>query len=351
MVCTENLLKYYRLPEKALSYIFYKNGYFVASKPWLFIVGSIVLFLITGSGMFRMQAEKPEDVWNLYFPEGNPASEGYMKLSNDFPSHSGDNYWPFQDTGEMVSLNALFLIEADKSNLSEVIRSVRQSCELVKSFSAKINGKDYMYRNVCAMQPDFIGHFCTFPTICEDLERKPNVLCDENIYKLEANFVYDHTVLIDSHKCEPLREIVATPAIRLNWFFNKDTLPKRRLSEDYIRQVFNDLYEKSQKEFRGTVYLFSTVVQFDEYHSIVQSDSPFMGVTIGMMTVFSILVSLKVPGFLNSRSILALAGVVATCFAIGSTLGVLALLGIPFIEVAFLTPFIMLGECAWRVVW
>merc|ERR550532_2674501 len=62
-----------------------------------------------------------------------------------------------------------------------------------------------------------------------------------------------------------------------------------------------------------------------------------------MMTIFSILVSLKVPGFLTSRSILALAGVVATCFAIGSTLGVLAFLGIPFIEVAFLTPFIMLG--------
>ena len=345
MINSATLLKYYRFPERALSYLFYKNGFYVASCPWPFIVASLLLFFVTSAGMLQIQTEKPEDIWHLYFPKGSPATEGSYRLEQDFPSHSSDNYWPFQDTGDVLSLNALFLVEKDHINFTQVLKNVRTSCDLVQSFVTEIDGQRLSYQQVCAIQQQASGPGCVTPELCSDLQGNSlkGGICENEAYKMESNFIINQTTYEQSAECSSGSKIINTEAIRLNWFFRKDTKQQRRTSEDFIRKVFDKLFEEKEK-FEGTVHLFSLVVQFDEYHSIVKKDSPFVGVTVALMTVFSVTVSLKIPGFLKSRSILAFSGVATTCLAIGSTIGVLAVLGVPFIEVAFLTPFIMLGQ-------
>ena len=342
MFTRSTFAKYYHLPEKAFSFFFYKNGCFVASYPWVFIAGSVFLFFVTAVGVLRMQTEKPEDVWNIYFPRGKPATEGSRKLKNDFSSHSDNNYWSYQDTGEIVSLNSLFLMHED-TLLPEILKYINQSCYLVGSFEAQIKNKAVSYEQVCAIYHSRESD-CVQPSICRYVQHNTDSLCLREEFLVEAVFPANRVVFKNNQDCFQGKEIVSAAAFRLIWFFQKETKQQRRTSEEWIRQMFEKFYQYKQDNFKYPTHLFSMVVQFDEYHSIVETDAPFVAITIIMMTVFSVGVSLKYPGFLQSRSILALAGVVTTCLAVGSTLGLLAFFNVPFIEVAFLTPFIMLGE-------
>ncbi|XP_075260889.1 patched domain-containing protein 3-like isoform X3 [Convolutriloba macropyga] len=342
----------FAIPEKALSRKFGQWGYFVAQNAWLFIITTGLLGCCSSIGFFWLQTEKDIDVFDIYFPRNGRITQGLKSMRADFPDTSDMNYFPWQDNGEYLTLSIIIwdpkVGSKDIISNENVKTDIGKICEWVQSYSIrdqKLN-KTLTYKDVCAIdglsQLDESGESqCLLPEFCQvtDWNTEKGVLkfYSESILQMVNEPKYTKKGEFD--------DVVMTQSgisARLIFFLKKANESQLAGSYSWVRRCFNDLHVMVKKLNSANYALYSLRIQLDEWGSVFERDSKLFALAVIFLVGFSVIASSSLD-CLTSRSLLALAAILSTILAIVTGIAVLSIAGIPLIQVAFLTPFIILG--------
>lgn len=80
----------YTAHDRKIAHLFGRYGRLIARHPWIVIICSIVLSLLLGIGLLRLEFE--HDLETQYLPENNEASVDREILRNVFKSLNHDNF-------------------------------------------------------------------------------------------------------------------------------------------------------------------------------------------------------------------------------------------------------------------
>ena len=343
---------FFAIPEKALSRKFGQWGYFVAQNAWLFIITTGLLGCFSSIGFFWLQTEKDIDVFDIYFPRNGRITKGLKQMREDFPDTSDTNYFAWQDNGEYLTLSILIWDPLKGSRdvvlNSAVKKDIHKICDWVQDYSAysPSMNKTLTYTDVCAI--DGINQEykqCLLPELCRvaewDTEKGELKYFSESILQMFSDPKFTKKNGLGNN-------VVITrggQSARLIFFLKKANETQLAESHFWVRQCFEDLHVMVKKLESANYALYSLRIQLDEWGSVFERDSKLFALAVIFLVGFSVIASSSLD-CLTSRSLLALAAILSTILAIVTGISVLSVAGVPLIQVAFLTPFIILGKCA-----
>ena len=351
--------QYLSTPERILSEGFGKWGYFVARNAWRFILTTGCFGIFSSIGLFWLSTEKDINVFDIYFPRNGRVTKSLKEMKDVFPDTSDTNYFPWQDNGEYVTLSIIFWdAQGDKKDVvaNEGVRNdVEKICNFVTKFEVRVEefNKTLTYKDVCAVDGmAAMGIYgkkneCLLPELCRTVGKQTKGV---NKWKIPDGITYQDESILQMFS-EPVWKqqgikvtvLKGGKSGRIIFFLRKASPDQLKDSYSWVRPCFEELHVMVKNLKSAKFALYSLRIQLDEWGSVFGKDAKLFALAIIFLVGFSVVASSSLD-CLTSRSLLALAGILSTILAIVSGISILSLLGIPLIQVAFITPFIILGK-------
>ena len=345
-------------PERILSEGFGKWGYFVARNAWRFILTTGCFGILSSIGLFWLSTEKDIDVFDIYFPRNGRVTKNLKEMKDVFPDTSDTNYFPWQDNGEYVTLSIIFWdAQGSVKDVVEnegVQKDVEKICDFVTKFEVHLDesNRTLGYKDVCAVDGmATVGIYgkknqCLLPELCRTVGSRSR----SNKWKIPGGISYQDESILQMFsdpvwKKKGLKVEVSKggKSGRVIFFLRKANPDQLRDSYSWVRPCFEELHVMVKNLKSAKFALYSLRIQLDEWGSVFEKDAKLFALAVIFLVGFSVVASSSLD-CLTSRSLLALAGILSTILAIVSGISILSVMGIPLIQVAFITPFIILGE-------
>ncbi|XP_071953550.1 patched domain-containing protein 3-like [Antedon mediterranea] len=323
--------------EKALKRFFAFYGRFLARHPILFIAGSLVLAIGLGSGLRHVYVE--DDAEFLYTPDNGPAKEEKRIIESIFGNHTGEGAPISRRTSEVATARIIVISKSSDGVLEkEPFEEILRLDNKVKDITIQDGDKYYTFDNICAKKWN-----------SQSCESKSNVL---TLYGFDANNLnttrigYPFAMRKDGAPYFIGNEIsgvelkdefvLKATAMQLSYSIQGE----EDMTEDWL-DAFIDEFEGMNTEFLD-VYVYTTHsldVALSRESKAVRNQ---FSIAFTLLMGFSVLSCLRLDCVLNKPT-LAIAGVLSACLAILSGFGLIALCGVPVIDISSSAPYFIIS--------
>ncbi|XP_060072048.1 patched domain-containing protein 3-like [Ylistrum balloti] len=329
-----SIAKFYKQHEERLGRVFEIYGRLVSRYPVIIITVCIALnCAVFGFGVFHLESETDTEV--LYTPRGARAYDDKARLDKLFTDKSGSNFFPRGITGLNKECHVIVQTK-DGSNIltPSYLDEVKRVDTFVRNINQTKNGTISTFSEVCALRNGHCvvsGDFLFTANFMEHLLMK-NVtfpIFSRNV--ISTNFG-------DIQSSNGTLEF--SSMIFLRYYLRQDTKEALRRSADW-EKIFVDAMTSFDSPIISVAYAAS-ISKDEELSKNISGDLKFFCLTILIMLVYA---SCATSGgnCVSERQNLGRASVLATCLAIASSLGLLSVIGIKYVEIVGIMPFLVLG--------
>ncbi|KAK3767199.1 hypothetical protein RRG08_018069 [Elysia crispata] len=316
---------------------FYNYGYFLACHPIWFLVVPMIVCAALSVGILTLNPEVDSEA--LYAPMNSRAIQDRDVMEENFPDQSGYNYYPFSKNRLTPEMDVIFRSREPMTIFNaDVLAELKTLCDDVRSITVSDKGQVYTYTDLCAKTDGdcyLDGGF---------------LLTSSFQYALAlGNVTYPRWRPVD----QPidLRRSVggvtvaagilkSANAIMLRFPLRSDTPEMRRLSLklelEYL--LFMENVNRSKVE---VAFSASRSIE-DEVDKSTAGDTMLMALTFAMMITYASLASTG-GDCVSTRALLANAGVLATVLGIFAAFGFISAIGVRFVNIVSVMPFLALG--------
>ncbi|KAK3100784.1 hypothetical protein FSP39_025281 [Pinctada imbricata] len=323
--------------EEWIGNIFGKYGEFVAKgkgKPWIILSVCIIVNIGLMAGLLKL--ESVSDIEELYAPQNSEASKNRKELKDLFPNqvHQYFNRHAMSDFG----LYGEIIIRAE--NDANIINS---------STIDKIRNIDRKVRTEIIVN-DESGKKLNFSDLCAVFEPRGCIVDGEVIFDPRfsthirnityPNFLNERIAGLFGNLKMEAGIIQHASMVKLRYNLRDDNLAS--LSKDWEKQ-FEQKVSSFSEPGLDIAFIHSNS-RNTELASSTTEDIKYFSVTFTLMITYASLASIGLN--MNTvawRPLLSLAGVLATILAIGSALGFASLIGIKFVSIVGVMPFLVIG--------
>ncbi|KAL5013070.1 hypothetical protein ScPMuIL_011621 [Solemya velum] len=322
------LYKCYGYVDGFLGTQFAKYGRLVARNPWKITIGSVLINVLLGFGLFRLEVES--DALYLFTPLNNRASRDKAQMQQLFPETPTNFYmhtmtW-FGRFGEVIIRD-----RNNKNILSErMFNLTGDLVDYIKEWNVTLdNGTVLNYDGVCARRQGQCvvnGESIFLPPIKHALIQG------------EATFpLYERVYL---------RDVLGNPTVADEIVSSAETIKLRFYTrEDEYGKQWEQGFRKALERYESTeievAYAYSDSLD-DEVNANIRGDTMIFVGTIALMMAFASLSTIG-GNCLTDRSHLGRVGVFTAVFAIVGAFGLVSAAGMTFVSIVGVAPFLVIG--------
>ncbi|XP_060597853.1 patched domain-containing protein 3-like [Ruditapes philippinarum] len=335
----------YETVERKIGSVFAKYGRFVSHHAWKIIVATIIINGALGIGMMKLQSNT--DAGDVYLPQGTQARKDKDRVESIFPDLSGSNYNSLHVTVPRQYFAGI-IVKSKTSNLLNrpVLEEIKALSELIQNIvTTDSDGSTINFSDVCAISnsqcslggelfwdPDFLtavdNNVVTYPEFNSTTKGTQNYARD-----VGGSLSFDGTGQY------------LTKVIYLTIVFN-------------IRTDGDQYKKKGDKwvdAFRVRLESFSSSnidIAYGHHNSLdeeldknVSGDIALFAATISLMITYACVacLSARFTDQVGQRMWLGFAGILAAGFAIVSSFGLCAAIGVEFVSIVGVVPFLVIG--------
>lgn len=325
---------FYARHEERLGRVFEMYGRQVSRYPLVIIcVCLFVNCLLLGLGAMYMDVETDTEV--LYTPMDAQVYHDKEKLDKLFPDKSGSNFY----ARGIVGLNKdchVIVQTKDGSNLltPDLITEVKRVDSFVRNISTTQNRTLSSFSGVCALRNrDCVvsGDFVFTKTFLTHVVGKNVSFPIFSRRIISGNF---GNVRTTSGKLE------FASMLLLRYYLRQDTPEVLARSAEWER-AFIAAMATFDSETISVAYTAS-ISKDEELSKNISGDLKFFGLTMLIMLIYATFAT-SGGNWVSERQNLGRASVLATCLAIAASFGFVSLIGVKYVEIAGIMPFLVLG--------
>ncbi|XP_012938836.1 patched domain-containing protein 3 [Aplysia californica] len=316
---------------------FYKYGHFLGSHPAPFLV--LPLLICSGLAVGFLFYNPETDVEKLYAPMDSRAVKDRSRVEAAFPDLSGTNFDPFSTNRLIAQAVTIFRSRNEHAIFTEeVIEELSNFYDSVWEIRIQDDGKNYTYNDLCAVKDGvcavdgaflFSAFFkgmlsmnaVTFP-VWSGIEAM-----DLQLYFSDVNVSRDGI-------------LQAAGSYKMAFPLRTDTEKLERLSL---------AWELAYIDFMSTVNLTTVDISYAVSQSLnleldkgTSGDIFYFSLTFTIMITYASIVS-SGGDCVSTRALLANAGVVAALLGTLGAFGLITLIGVRFVNIVGVMPFLTLG--------
>ncbi len=322
--------------------IFAWYGRLVSRHPWGFVFVPLVISGLLAMGLFNLEYEDRLDV--LYTPIGSQASKDGERLSQVFPDSTADNFYYHQQVSQPKYAEVIITRKdareknrssscADEDNvLSPVAQEeIWRLDNVIRNISVEQDGVHYKYEEVCAIRDGA----CAVDGQQQLLKNTSNGA----FYSVSSDVISGrrHPVLSGVYGTDGS----CSKALRLRYNLIRNSTMQKDLSIRW-EEAFVSHIRNFESPIIAIGYRASKSLDIELREHVVD-DIQFIVFSVLAMLVFATIIGSGVNCVTNHMT-LAYAGVFAALLAIVSAFGCLSLLGLKFVNLCGVMPFLVLGK-------
>ena len=321
--------------------IFAWYGRVVARYPVAFVLVPMVTCGLLGLGLLTLEYET--DVETLYAPLDSAALADQRTLRDLYPDQSASNFYqhqqvsnplfaeimvrapdpgPLDVTGDMDNRSSTNVLTTPRhKHILDLYDVIRYNVSFV------LKGRVYTYGDVCAIR----GGACIV-----DGEEPLRDSC------ISPNDSARHAPFLSGLSFEG--PCVAARTLKLRFNLRNNDSSYHHLSIEWEKQFLKTMknYELVDLELR---YVASESLDLESHEHVVQ-DAKFLVFAILAMLIFAVFIG-SGGNCVTNHVTLAFAGVCAALMAILGAFGLLSFMGIKFVNLCGVMPFLILGETSY----
>lgn len=312
--------------EDRIARIFGMYGKFLERHPVKILVISITVNCLLGLGMLRLEVESGAE--RLYTPVNSQASKDRSFLENIYPSSS--EFYAHKETADFAEV---LILTKDRGNMltSTFLDDVTSVDEFVRnSISITQSGTVYKFSDVCAKQ----SSACV---VSGDI-----VLSSEFKQMMLANNItypeFNQTSISSLFASPSASNGVLTSAIGLKLTYYLRSSYSEQWEKEFVKTIPNAVVNISE-----LAYSYSDALD-NELEENIGGDILFYSLTMTFMMTYACIATSRLNGnCIADRSLLGQAGVLAAVLSILSSFGFVSLIGVKFMSIVGVMPFLIIG--------
>ncbi|XP_050388660.1 patched domain-containing protein 3 [Patella vulgata] len=330
----------YEAVENRLGSVFESYGKLVGRYPVAFIISALVICGGLGAGILLMESEN--DLETLYLPENSQAALDQDRVSDIFSKGIQNNYW--SHTLANVPYNADVLIRAKngKNVLSEdILEEIGHIISKIRNFNVTKDNTNFTYSDVCGKQvrtcvidgemlleKKFLNRYrknkMTFP----DWQVTEHRVIDLNRFLGKADAING--------------TLQSAKMFRLLFELAQSNATETERSRAWEIGIMNYLPEL-QTSLNLTEFAYSTSQSLNvELNRNTKKDIRNFSYSFTLMLIYATFTS-SGGNCVANRGHLARAAVVAVGLSILASFGTLSLIGLKFVNIVGVMPFLVIG--------
>ncbi|XP_059176699.1 patched domain-containing protein 3-like [Physella acuta] len=316
---------------------FYNYGYFLAKHPIWFLVIPAVVCAGLAVGFIRYDPEN--DIETLYAPEDSRAVKDRDLVVATFPDLSGDNFDPFSANRLVAQGIVIFRSKGPRAVLTDpVLEELKTFYREAMSLTITKSGKNYTYNDLCVRREGACavdGDFVFSPYFISMLQMgtvtypvwATMAALDLNLYLSDVNVTADGFLR-------------SAGSIKFAFPLRQDNPEVEKLSLDWELK-FADFMKRANFSTVEYSYAISQSLSL-ELDKGTSGDILYFSLTFTLMITYASIVS-SGGDCVSTRALLANAGVLAALLGIMGAFGLITLVGVKFVNIVGVMPFLTLG--------
>lgn len=320
--------------------IFASYGRIVARFPYTFVGISLLTCSLLGLGLLNISYEY--HVERLYAPMESQALTDQARLLKLFPDKSTDDFYPRQSiiSSSYGSVLITTTLPGDNLLVSPTFKEVLGLYDFIYNVTFLHEGREYHYDDVCAKREDKCvvegGDIIEYHSQ-DNCYAKHHISIETYVYELEPqndNYTDDSA---SAHFCEHLH------TLRLKFY-----LKQNATNDNVLGLLWESHFLKAMHEYGGNLhmtqisYTVSDSIDVELYEHAGQ-DIKLLPAAIGVMSLYALGVG-SGGNWVSTYMGVTHAGLIATLLSLLASYGIMGIMGIPFVDICSVTPFIVLGE-------
>ncbi|XP_061178078.1 patched domain-containing protein 3-like [Saccostrea echinata] len=328
----------YTAHDRKIARLFGRYGRLIARHPWIFIICSIILNLLLGIGLLRLEFEN--DLETQYLPENNQASKDRDIVRSVFESSNHENYQihSLADVGyfaEVIirSKNGGNVFDANAHREVQKIHNLITKNVLIVDQS----NKNSSYESLCAKSNNkcvIFGEELLSAEFIRNLQNK-NVTYP----------VYKETVLLSAMLGKVVTDgdrLVSAGMLKLRYYLQKHPLEQGHLSERWVKE-FVTFIQSTRTNYTELAYTYHSALD-DEVTKSSMAEAHLFMITVGLMVVYaSITTAGRRVDCVYDRQNLGRVGVFCAILSMVPAAGIASACGMKFMNSVGVMPFLIIG--------
>ena len=326
--------------EEWIGEIFGRYGKFVArdkKTPWIIL--SVCAFVNIGLALGILRIDSISDIEELYAPQNSEASNDRAEVRRLFPNRNGQyfNQHALSDFG--LYGEVIIRTENDVNILNATILSqIQELDELIRTqiTVSDDTGRDMNFTDICAVSTPtgcvVDGSIILDPQFIQAIDNITYPMFSQR----RISGMFGNTVV--------LQGILASASfVKLRYNLRDDSDEFTSISKRWEKKFEKEIPSISKP---GLLLAFAHSNSMNtELDSSTTGDIKYFSVTFTLMITYASLASIGMNmNCIAWRPNLSLSGVLATVLAIGSALGFTSLIGIRFVTIVGVMPFLVIGK-------
>ncbi|OWF51349.1 patched domain-containing protein 3-like [Mizuhopecten yessoensis] len=325
---------FYKHHEERLGRVFEIYGRLVSRYPMVIIAVCLSInCLLFGIGILYLESETDTEV--LYTPRGARVYHDKARLDKLFKDKSGSNFYPHGIVGLNKECHVIVQTK-DGSNIltPSYMEEVKRVDTFVRNISQLKNTTTSTFSDVCALRN---GACVASGDFLFTAKFNKHILAENVSFPIFSRKVISTTF---GNVKSANGTLDFSSMIFLRYYLRQDTTEASVRSAHWER-AFIDVMTSFDSATVSIAYTAS-LSKDEELSKNISGDLKFFALTILIMLVYA---SCATSGgnCVSERQNLGRASVLATCLAIASSLGLLSALGVKYVEIAGIMPFLVLG--------
>lgn len=333
----------YEYVEDKIGGVFSSYGRFVARHAWKILIISVIVNAGLGVGMINLTSDI--DTGNVYYPIGSQARKDKDRVEELFPDLSGSHFNSLQLTEEAKWARIIVMSKTGNMLKRAELEEVKTIAEHVLNITALYNGANIKFSDFCAN----VNNNCA---VEGDLFWSPEFLAavvNKNVtYPIftspklgavsYASYIADKVSLDTTG-----RHLTGVKFIKISFMIRTDGSTYEDMATEWVKN-FNSYMEKYSSNKLDIAYgHFKS--RDEELDKNVSGDITLFSITFTLMITYACVstISGRFTDQVGQRMWLGFAGIFAAGFAIVAGFGLCAAIGVEFVSIVGVLPFLIIG--------
>ena len=319
--------------ERPLSRLFFRYGAFIADYPYWFLLVPLVVTscLLPGFYYFNQSG----DVESLYTPLNAPSLRERDVVSSLFPYDASSHYDPLRSTAFITRGIVIVTSATDGGDVLSPSNqaAIRRLDATIRNMTTQHDGKTSRYADICA--------------------RTAGACWNDGVLSLPPHDLHFPTHTVDGRAISLVDSVAGVSlspsgVVRTAeaWQLIYPLDPRNAASIAWQKSFLTLVESASLPGLRLARYTAYTVR--DELERNTQTTMPLFAITFAVLTTFGVLTCWSTDGVAAKPS-LGVLGVVSALVAVVTAFGLLMFVGVDFIDIVAIGPFLVVGNVQFAV--
>ena len=325
--------------ENAIGDVFGRYGRFVASgpkKPWIILGICVLVNLALGAGFhFTVFISDSE---SLYAPRGSQSLKDKKTILSLFEDRSADNFYGYSLLEFGYFAEVLIRTKNDENILTtKFLNEIKSIDSKIRAIVSSHSGKTYNFTDVCALRE---GECVVFGDVVFTPEFESKMLANNITYP-----VFGYEILSGTFGSIQVSNGIMKRATIVKLVYN---LKSESTNSKAVSQAWEQAFIAAAKSFSSA----NTEISYQVSDSVdtaleetTVGDTIFFIATISLMIAYASVAGIAVSlNCVTWRALLSMAGILAAVLAILSSFGLMGFIGMQFVDIVAVMPFLIVGK-------